>query len=99
MRRCNIPPPSCRHKYAAPCCKDCREADCPTRCQNDPARCRCCSEGPPRKKRKRKTDSLKISWLYSQGLTQVQIAEMLGCNRKTVGAILREMGVISHGKS
>ncbi len=99
MKRCNIPPPSCRHSHAAPCCKDCQEADCPTRCMNDPERCRCWSDKPPRKRRERKVDSLQVAWLYSQGLTQVQIAEQLGCDRKTVGAILHEIGVSRFGKS
>lgn len=99
MRRCNIPPPSCRHRYSTPCCRDCREADCESRCLNDPARCYCWSDKPPRQKRERRVDTLQISWLYSQGLTQAQIAQWLGCSRQTVGAVLRELGVGKRGKS
>lgn len=99
MKRCNIPPPSCRHPYMAPCCKDCAEKDCPNRCLNDPGRCSCWSDKPPRQKRERRIDSLQVVWLYSQGLTQQQIGDWLGCSRKTVAAILQEEGVGRHGKS
>lgn len=92
MRRCNIPPSSCRRRHSAPCCRDCREKGCSARCQNDPARCNCWADKPPRQKRERKVDSLQVAWLYGQGLTQAEVAERLGCSKNTVGAILREMG-------
>lgn len=99
MRRCNIQPSVCRHSRAAPCCKDCSEADCSSRCQNTPERCNCWEDKPPHKKRERKVDSLQVAWLYGQGLSQVKIAEWLGCDRKTVIAILHEMGVGKFGQA
>lgn len=103
MRRCKIPPASCRHKRSTPCCKDCHEADCKTRCQNDPAWCGCWEDKPPRKKRagqnKTKIDQDKIFRLHQQGLSQRQIAGRMGCCLTTVNNALREMGVRSYGKS
>ena len=99
MRRYNISPSSCPHIYTTPCCADCEDTGCASRCLNSPKWCNCWSDKPPRQKRERKVSSLTVVWLYEKGLTQVQIAERLECNRKTVAAILREMGVTSHGKS
>lgn len=100
MRRCKIPPPSCCHSRSAPCCKDCQERDCSARCLNDPARCRCWEDKPPRGRGQHKVDALQVAYLYGQaGLTQAEIAERLGCSRHTVGAILREMGVGRHGQA
>jgi len=101
VRRCNIPPPRCRHRYVAPCCVDCGETDCPVRCMNSPDRCRCWEEGPAVKERKlgRRVDTARIAQLYDQGLTQAQIAEQVGCCKQTVLAVLRELGVEKHGKS
>ena len=99
MRRCTIPPSACIHPYSTPCCKDCGEKGCKVRCQNDPAFCNCWADQPPRQKRKRKVDAGQVVWLYEQGLTQAQIAEMKQCNRKTVSAVLREMGVTRHGSA
>lgn len=97
MRRCNISPPSCRHRFTAPCCKDCQETGCPNRCLNDPGICGCWRDGPPCQKRERKVNSLQAVWLHEQGLTQSEIAKQLGCSRNTVGTILREMGVSRFG--
>lgn len=99
MRKCNISPTSCRRRPETPCCKDCREAYCESRCKNDPERCKCWADKPPYKKRERKVGSLQVAWLYGQGMTQLEIARRLGCNRKTVGAILHEMGVGKRGNS
>ena len=97
MKTCKIAPSSCRHRYTTPCCKDCQEADCPVRCQNDPGICGCWADRPPRRKQKRKVDSLQAVWLHEQGLTQAEIAGQLGCCKNTVGTILREMGVSRFG--
>lgn len=99
MRRCNIPPSSCRHPDRTPCCKDCREKGCPVRCQNDPARCGCWEDKPPRQKRTRKVDPLQVAWLYAQGLTQREIAAWLGCCKSRVSQVLREAGVTGHGQA
>jgi len=96
VRRCNIPPTRCRYRRDAPCCVDCDKTECPVRCMNDPRRCRCWTEGPAPKRRKeqgRKVSTTQIAWLYSQGLTQARIAEVVGCHRNTVAAVLRELGV------
>lgn len=93
MRRCKIPPTSCCHRHSAPCCKDCREKGCAARCQNDPRRCGCWEDKPPKRERKRKVSPLQVVGLYSAGRTQAEIAAQLGCCRNTVAAILREAGV------
>lgn len=100
MRQCTIPPSSCCHPDSTPCCKDCQERGCPARCLNDPARCHCWEDKPPRKKRERKVSPLHVAYLYGQaGLTQAEIARQLGCSIKAVAAILREMGVGNRGKA
>lgn len=99
MRRCKISPHSCRHRRTTPCCKDCQEPDCENRCRNDPARCGCWEDKPPRQKRERKFDPLLVAWLRGQGLSQAQIAQWLGCNRKTVARILHEMEASRHDES
>lgn len=102
MRRCCITPPSCRHQHASPCCKDCAEADCETRCRNDPDRCHCWTNKPPRQtaqgKPKPKVDREKIFRLHQQGLTQRDIAERIGCCRATVNNALHEKGVRKYAK-
>lgn len=94
MRRCTIPPASCRHQYTTPCCRDCRDIECKSRCQNDPARCHCWEDQPSAKRRGRltKLDRVEISRLYDQGLLQRDIAERLGCSKSAVSAVLREKG-------
>ena len=99
MRRCNIPPSTCRHRYSSPCCKDCQEAYCENRCQNNPERCMCWADKPPRKKREHKVDSLRVAWYYTQGMNQEEIARRMGCHRHTVGTILHEMGVTRFGQA
>ena len=101
MRRCNIPPPSCKHRYSTPCCKDCKEAGCETRCQNDPARCHCWADRPPsqRKERPARLDREAILRLYGLGLLQKEIAERLGCSRSSVSAVLHEMGGTNRAES
>jgi len=100
MRRCNIPPPSCRYPVTTPCCKDCRATGCPARCENDPRYCNCWSDKPPKQKRTRKVSTLQVAFLYGQvGLTQAEIAGQLGCARSTVCNILRELGVTKHGQA
>ena len=98
MRRCVIQPSSCRHKYAAPCCRECPETDCLSRCENTPERCRCWRDGPPTqpKERKTKLDRAEIVRLHKQGLLQREIAERLGCSTSGVSAVLRELEV-GHG--
>jgi len=63
---------------------------------NSPDRCRCWTEEavPERRKgRERKVDTLRITWLYSQGLSRARIAELVGCHKNTVAAVLWELGV------
>ena len=93
MRRCKIAPPSCTQS-GTPCCADCGNKACPARCQNSPALCGCWEKAPPPRKRQgapRKADPLKAAWLYSQGMTQAEIARWLGCHRHTVAQALREV--------
>ncbi len=99
MRRCNIPPSTCRHPHTTPCCKDCGDKTCKVRCQNDPELCCCWTDRPPRQKRERKFDGTQMLRLHAQGLSQTQIAQFLGCSRNTVGSALREMGVTRIGES
>lgn len=103
MRRCEIAPTSCRHRDSTPCCKDCRETGCKVRCQNDPAKCHCCADKPPRQKipnaKRLRIDREKIYSLYQQGASQRKIAERMGCCLATVNNALREMGVTRYGKS
>jgi len=99
VRRCNIPPTGCRHKYAAPCCADCAEDGCAARCQNHPDRCRCWRDGPPLRPRERtgKLDRAAILRLREAGLLQREIAERLGCSPSGVSAVLRQAGRDAHG--
>lgn len=103
MRRCNIAPTTCRHGCAAPCCKDCREADCESRCLNDPSRCGCWADKPPRRKmpdwHRDKFDRDQIYRLHQQGLSQKKIAERMGCSTSTVSSALRERRISQYGKS
>ena len=96
MRRCDIPPGTCRHSWTTPCCKDCGDTACGSRCQNTPERCGCWSDKPPKQERERKVDPLQVVRLYGSGLTQAEIAGRLECNRKTVGKILHERGMTRH---
>lgn len=91
MRRCNIPPASCVHRYTTPCCKDCHETACETRRQNDPARCKCWTDRAPAKPKDRATrlDAAEIIRLHDAGLLQREIAERLGCSRSGVSAVLK----------
>lgn len=101
MRRCTIPPTNCG-KPDNPCCADCGDKTCVLRCQNDPKRCGCWKEGPPPRKLKnrgRKVDSLRVAYLYAQGVSQKEIAWQLGYSRSTVCNILNELEVGRHGRS
>ena len=96
MKRCKIAV-GCK-RADKPCCVDCPDKTCQSRCQNSPSRCNCCEEGPPPRQRERKVDSLQVAYLYGQaGLTQAEIARWLGCSRSTVCNILRELGVGCRG--
>ena len=96
MRRCKIAPPGCKAP-GKPCCADCGDKTCQSRCWNTPQRCGCWEEGPPPRSRgarrgpPRQVDALKVAWLYSRGLSKAEIARRLGCHRNSVVRILREM--------
>lgn len=98
-RRCNIPPTSCAHKYAAPCCRDCAERKrCPAACQNHPDRCRCWSDKPggsqARGPRWRKVNPEQAVRLYQQGWSVARLAEKYACAPHTVEKYLKEAGVM-----
>lgn len=103
MRLCSIAPTTCRHRYSTPCCRDCREADCEGRCLNDPSRCGCWADKPPRQKmpdsHRGKIDREQIYRLRQQGLSQREIAERVGCCPTTVSNALHERGISQYGKS
>ncbi len=47
-RRCEIY--ECSRRPGSPCCADCDDKECPSRCLNGPERCRCCREDVPKSK-------------------------------------------------
>ncbi len=98
MRLCRIAPPDCAHP-GLPCCKDCPDTACQSRCLNSPEWCRCCEEGPSirRSGRTSRLDRDKLLELNGQGLTLREIAGRLGCGVSTVCANLRKMGVKRYG--
>lgn len=89
MRRCKIPPTSCR-RPDKPCCADCPDKTCAARCENKPELCGCWTEAEPCGTPKR------FSWnemarLRGLGLTQKEIAWRLGCAPQTVSVALRKL--------
>lgn len=103
MRRCKIAPNVCTQP-GKPCCSDCADKACQSRCLNNPKRCGCwedSSELLPRKRGLKPTlDRDEIVRLYKTGgLLQYQIALQLGYSTSGVSKVLREMGVTGRGKS
>lgn len=102
MRRCKIAPQVCL-RYGTPCCKDCKNQDCPARCQNSPERCNCVEDDPPPRKRgKGKGGGRYLDWdeiarLRGLDLTIAQIAEQMGCSIQAVSDALRKRGVSKGG--
>ncbi len=90
MRRCKTAPPSCR-QAGTPCCKDCADKACKTRCQNSPDRCGCWENSPAPQHRKHRVDAARVACLSDKGLTQKQIAQRLGCSQQAVSLILSKM--------
>lgn len=101
MRHCKIAPPSCT-RPGAPCCADCKDKACPSRCLNNPGHCGCWEGAPPvrlsgGKKRTSQLRTDKMLELHKQGLLQREIAQRMGCSVSTVSAALRKMGVKRYG--
>lgn len=100
MRWCKIAPGKCK-RPGGPCCKDCSNKTCRSRCLNDPKWCGCFWEDKPLPRKRGKKPSLdreKIVHLYKSGLRQYQIAARLGCSTSGVSAVLKEVGVTCRGK-
>ena len=99
MRICKISVPSCK-RAGTPCCADCPEKDCLSRCLNHPKRCGCWAENTPEKLHMgRAYDWNQMALLYEQGLTLAQIAARLKCKPHTVGNALKKMGVTKRGQA
>lgn len=96
MRRCKIA--ACCPLAHHPCCADCKDKTCQTRCWNSPERCKCWEEWTPiRAPRKSKVDVELLLALHDQGLLQRDIADRLGCSTSTVSSVLRKQGVKRYG--
>ncbi len=104
MRQCRIA--SCCKLAHHPCCVDCKNRACESRCMNSPERCGCCENNyAPRRKAAPpakhsytgKIDREELLRLNNLGLRQREIAPRLGCSASRVSAILRDMGVRRYG--
>ena len=96
MRRCKIPT-GCK-RLDTPCCVDCKDKTCSSRCQNLPQWCNCWEEAPPpRRGAHRRLDWDKVRQLREAGLSQAQIADRLNVHRSTVIRILRGLEAEQHG--
>lgn len=100
MRRCKIAPPGCI-RFGKPCCEDCPDLTCTSRCLNAPKRCGCREDAPDLSPgqcgRRPEVDLDEIVRLYHEGLLQYQIALRLKCSTSTVSAVLKKMGVTCRG--
>lgn len=98
MKWCKIAPGKCK-RPGSPCCRSCTDKTCQVRCLNDPEWCGCFWEDNPLPRNKPRLNREEIVRLYKSGLLQYQIAARLGCSTSGVSAVLKEMGVVSRGKS
>lgn len=75
------------------CCADCDNRICLNRCLNSPERCGCVL-APPEPRRRRETyDHEAIYRLVLKGMTNDQVADIIGCAPSTVGKVAREHGI------
>ena len=96
MRRCKIPT-GCK-RLDTPCCVDCKDKTCSSRCQNLPQWCNCWEEAPPpRRGSPSKLDGKTVRQLHEAGLSQAQIANRLNVHRHTVSRVLRRLEAEQHG--
>lgn len=75
------------------CCVECERTNCAKRCQNHPDRCRNFhTEEETPKSGGRVYDHEQILAMAKRGMTNNQIAEIIGCHETTVASALAKAG-------
>lgn len=90
MRRCKIY--KCA-KQGDICCADCDSRTCLNRCLNNPERCGCVLPPPKPRGPREAYDHEEIYRLVLKGLTNDQVADLIGCAPSTVGKVARKYGL------